>query len=666
MSQHVAHQQNRRKMLFVATLMNSLVLVFWINDAYSIWQVLNNVQICSDVNCQKAMSGIFWTAIIQIIVYILVSSLAVWVIIRNFNFRLQQLISQTEAQKEVQDLYDNAPCGYHSLDANGIFIHINQTELNWLGYTREEVILKDFKDNLQGNGVKNLEMNLRRKDGSLLPVLINGSMIRDENGIFKHTRTTLTDFSAQRKLLDELEAARTIAEKSVETKERFMANMSHEIRTPMNALIGFTNLLERTPLDTKQEEFVKTIKKAGENLMTLINDLLDFSKIEAGMLRIEATPFDFIGLIHTIEMLFKPKADEKRVAFDTKIAQRIPQNLIGDPTRVSQIVVNLLSNAFKFTERGYVALTAELFDDNTDFATIKITVKDTGIGINNEELPRIFERFQQAKDDTTRLYGGSGLGLSIVKNLTEAMGGFVEADSKVDFGSTFSVILPFKKGTSKFQILDAKFQHKTPTQMSNTQIETDMLKSSITELQSGDLQTLNSKLQTDTTLQTLNSKLQTDTTLQTSNSKLQTDTPLQTSNFKLQTKTLQTKTLQTPRILVVEDNPMNQRLAALLLSDWGYEYEIVEDGQQAIEKVQTIDFQLILMDIQLPIMDGYTATAIIRNELKSNIPIIATTAHAFANEREKCLAAGMNEYVPKPLQEEEVLKVIRKYVISDK
>jgi PAS domain S-box-containing protein len=663
MSESIAQQKNRRKMLFLATLLNSLVLVFWLNDTYAIWRVLKNPQLCADAECQKAMSGIFWTDIAQILVFILVSILAVWVIVRNFNYRSQQFNQQVEAQKEVQDLYDNAPCGYHSLDANGVFIHINQTELNWLGYEHEEVLgkmrladlqasfskeqfLQDFKDNLQGNGVKNLEMNLRRKDGSLLPVLINGSMIRDKNGNFKHTRTTLTDFSEQRKLLNDLEEARAIAEKSVEMKERFMANMSHEIRTPMNALIGFTNLLERTPLNTKQDEFVKTIKTAGENLMTLINDLLDFSKIEAGMLRIEATPFDLKGLMYSVEMLFNPKADEKRLTFDVKIAPKIPQNLIGDPTRVSQIVFNLLSNAFKFTERGYVALTAELFDDNTDFATIKITVKDTGIGFNNEELPRIFERFQQAKDDTTRLYGGSGLGLAIVKNLAEAMGGFVEADSKVGFGSTFSVILPFKKGTSEFQISDSKFKEKTSTQTANAKIETNTLQSSPPEIESGDLQTLNFKLQTDYPLQT-------------SNSKLQTDAPLQTSNLKLQTKTL-----QTPRILVVEDNPMNQRLAALLLSDWGYDYDIVEDGQQAVDIVQKIDFQLILMDIQLPVMDGYTATAIIRNELKNAVPIIATTAHAFANEREKCLAAGMNDYVPKPLQEDEVLKVIQKYVMN--
>jgi PAS domain S-box-containing protein len=640
MSAPITHQKNRRKMLFVAFLMNSLVLGFWINDAYSIWRVLNNPQICSDAACQKAISNIFWTDITQIVVYILVSGVAVWVIMRNFNFRSQQIISQIEAQKEVQDLYDNAPCGYHSLDANGVFIHINQTELNWLGYTREEVIgkmrlvdlqdsfsreqfLQDYKNNLQGEGVKNLEMNLRRKDGTLLPVLINGSMIRDENGNFKHTRATLTDFSEQRKLLNELQTARAIAEESVETKERFMANMSHEIRTPMNALIGFTNLLERTPLDTKQDEFVKTIKTAGENLMTLINDLLDFSKIEAGMLRIEATNFDFVGLMHSVEMLFKPKAEEKRLAFEAKIAAQIPKNLIGDPTRLTQIIVNLLSNAFKFTERGYVALTAELFDDNTDFATVKFTVKDTGIGFNNEELPRIFQRFQQAKDDTTRLYGGTGLGLAIVKNLAETMGGFVEADSKVGFGSTFSVILPFKKSeTGEFQMSKVMAKHEVI------------------------------KFQKSATSKTSNSQFQTDAPLQTSNPKLQTNAPLQTSNFKL----------IPPRILVVEDNPMNQRLAALLLSDWGYDFDIVADGQQAVDKLQTIDFQLILMDIQLPVMDGYAATNIIRNELKSTIPIIATTAHAFANEREKCLAAGMNDYVPKPLQEEEVLEVIKKYI----
>lgn len=357
------------------------------------------------------------------------------------------------------------------------------------------------------------------------------------------------------------------------------------------------------------------------------------------MLRIEATPFDFEGLIHSVKTLFKPKADEKRLTFDVKIAPQIPQNLIGDPMRVSQIIVNLLGNAFKFTERGYVALTAELFDENTDFVTVKITVKDTGIGFNNEELPRIFQRFQQAKDDTTRLYGGSGLGLAIVKNLAEAMGGFVEADSKIGYGSTFSVILPFKKGKKECQISNVIARHEATKCQDNT-----LAKTPNSELKQNDLKP-SKVIAMPPPLQTLNVKRQT------------SSPPLQTANGKRQ--------MLSSRILVVEDNPMNQRLAALLLSDWGYDHDIVEDGQQAVNKLQTADYQLVLMDIQLPVMDGYTATTIIRNDLKSTVPIIATTAHAFSNEREKCFAAGMNDYVPKPLQEDEVLKVIQKYIKTE-
>jgi PAS domain S-box-containing protein len=630
MSEQLRHEKHRRNLIFLAALCTLLVVGFWANDSYATWRMWGDTNFCQSVECQNKMHDVFIIDILQIVVYIFVSVVAVWFFLRDFDHRSKHIDRQTAAQAEVQDLYDNAPCGYHSLDENGVFIHINQTELTWLGYSKEEVIgkmrladlqetfskeqfLHDFKNNLRGDGVRNLEMNLRRKDGTLLPVLINGTMIRDENGKFRHTRTTLTDFSEQRKLLDELGKAREVAEKSVEMKERFMANMSHEIRTPMNALIGFTNLLERTPLDERQEEFVKTIKSAGSNLMTLIDDLLDFSKIEAGMLRIEATNFDLNDLILSIETLFKPKAHEKKVDFDVQISPKIPQNVIGDPTRVSQIVVNLLSNAFKFTERGYVALTTELFDDNTDFATIKITVKDTGIGIEPQDLPRLFQRFQQAQDDTTRLYGGSGLGLAIVKSLAEAMSGFVEADSKTGFGSTFSVILPFKKVVnSEFQMPDFTFQSENRTP-----------------------------------------QYKDDFGAKNSNS---------TPNFKHPDLQISNPKLQTSRILVVEDNPMNQRLAALLLSDWGYDYDIVEDGQQAVNLLQKTDFQLVLMDIQLPIMDGYEATAMIRNDLKNPIPIIATTAHAFAGEREKCLAAGMNDYIPKPLQEDAVLSIIQKYI----
>jgi PAS domain S-box-containing protein len=637
MTTDTQHRIQRRNFIALTSISILMASLFWINDSYAIWQIWHNQNICQAIDCQREMRKLFWIDIVQSIIYIMIALIVVRLFIRQFDARSRSLREQNKTQQIVQDLYDNAPCGYHSLDENGVFIHINQTELNWLGYTREEVIgkmrlvdlqesfsheqfLHDFRTNLKKNSVKNLEMNLRRRDGSLLPVLINGTIIRDENGNFKHTRTTLTDFSEQRTLLNELEKARQIAEKSVETKERFMANMSHEIRTPMNALIGFTNLLERTSLDEKQGEFVQTIKKAGENLMTLINDLLDFSKIEAGMLRIEATPFDLNELISSVETLFKPKAEEKRLTFDIQTSRRTPQYVIGDPTRVMQIITNLLSNAFKFTERGYVALTTELFDDNVDFSTIKMTIKDTGIGIETRELSRIFERFEQAQDDTTRLYGGSGLGLAIVKSLTEAMGGFVEVDSKVDFGSTFSVILPFKKMDIQ-PVLAQNFS-------SNVTMTPHLKPSKLTPSYAND----------------------------------KNKTPQYKTHFGLHTGNPNGENEKKARILVVEDNPMNQRLAALLLSDWGYDFDIVEDGKEAITGVQTIDYQLVLMDVQLPIMDGYEATSIIRNELKNPIPIIATTAHALAGEREKCLEIGMNDYISKPLQEDAVLAIIQKYI----
>ncbi len=654
MSEPTHHKIYRRNLLLLAAFCTSLVVGFWISDTHAIWKMWSDPNICQSADCQDKMRNLFFIDIVQIVVYMTVSILAIWFFLRDFNYRSRDLAKQAAAQQVVQDLYDNAPCGYHSLDENGFFIHINQTELDWIGYAKEDVIgkmrlvdlqetfskeqfLQDFKDNLKKNGVRNLEINLRKKDGTLLPVLINSTLINDKDGHFKHTRTTLTDFSEQRKLLDKLEEARQIAENSVETKERFMANMSHEIRTPMNALIGFTTLLGRTPLNAKQDEFVRTIKSAGENLMALINDLLDFSKIEAGMLRIEATKLDVNELVQSLEMLFTPKAQEKKIDFDVQVSPRIPKNLMGDPMRVSQIVVNLLSNALKFTERGYVALTTELFDDNTDYATVKITVKDTGIGIETDDLPRVFERFQQAKDDTTRLYGGSGLGLAIVKNLAEAMGGFVEADSKIGFGSTFSVILPFRKAlVVAAQTSDAasNVQNRAPQYFTDLDVR----------YQTADGQKPN--VEAENKKETPQYFGDLDTHFQTPDGQI--------SNIERSTK----------RILVVEDNPMNQRLAAFLLSDWGYEFEMAKDGKEAIDILQKTDFQLVLMDIQLPIMDGYEATTVIRNDLKKTIPIIAMTAHAFAGEREKCLTAGMNDYIPKPLQEDALLSIIQKYIKS--
>ncbi len=367
-------------------------------------------------------------------------------------------------------------------------------------------------------------------------------------------------------------------------KEKFMANMSHEIRTPMNAILGFTNLLQRKNLDSESKEYVQTIQKSGENLLTIINDVLDLSKIEAGMMRIESAAFSIRGLVHSIEIMFTAKAEEKQLQLSAVVNEDVPDTLEGDAARLTQILVNLIGNALKFTGSGSIAIkiTNEGVADN--MVKTGITVSDTGIGIEKDKLESIFERFQQAENSVTRKYGGTGLGLSIVKDLVLLQNGTIDVESEPGKGTKFSIMIPYKISAEDFTI--------------NTYNESSM-----------------------------GSEI----------------------NFK------------DHFILVVEDNEINQSLIKHLFKSWELKYDLANNGIEAIEKLRVKKYDLILMDIQMPEMDGYTAAQAIRGKLKLTTPIIAMTAHALAGEREKCLSYGMNEYISKPIREEQLHKLIAQF-----
>lgn len=384
-------------------------------------------------------------------------------------------------------------------------------------------------------------------------------------------------------LMTNLIESKEKAEKAAFFKEQFIANMSHEIRTPLNAIIGFSNLLQRTELQPKQDEFAHSIRTSSENLLTIVNDILDFSKIEAGALRLEEIPFSLYSLVHSVETMFRFRAKEKQLAFISVIEDNVPDHLIGDPTRLTQILINLMGNAYKFTDKGRILLTIGCEEQQEEKAIISLTVKDTGIGIPKEKLPHIFERFQQASSETTRKYGGAGLGLTITKQLVEVQHGSIHVESEPGQGATFRVKIPYEIAQAE------KENHQAA------------------------------------------------------------DRPVFTQNPDL-------------RLLLVEDNPMNRRVAELLFEEWGFTYEYATNGRIAIEMLKEKTYDLVLMDIQMPEMDGYTAAKMIREELKLQVPIIATTAHAFAGEREKCLQYGMNDYIAKPLREVELLALIREYV----
>jgi signal transduction histidine kinase/CheY-like chemotaxis protein/HPt (histidine-containing phosphotransfer) domain-containing protein len=387
----------------------------------------------------------------------------------------------------------------------------------------------------------------------------------------------------QQRMIKALNESERRSKELANMQEQFLANMSHEIRTPMNAMLGFTNLLKRTELNPMQREYVQNIHSAGENLLMLVNDILDLSKIEAGMMHIEETRFSLRSMISSVGAMFIEKIREKDLQFDAHIDKDVPDILSGDAVRLTQILVNLISNAVKFTDEGKISVYAQLLSSTDSETHIRLCVKDTGIGIAREKQAAIFERFQQAELETTRRFGGTGLGLSIVKQLIELQGGTIRVESEPGKGSEFIVEL-------KYKLPDLAQLYNEALAEQEEQVP-----------------------------------------------------------------------LQKIKVLIAEDNPMNQQLIKHLMKSWSMDHFLVDTGVEAVEALKQNSYSIVLMDIQMPDMDGYTATTIIRNELKLDVPIIAMTAHAMVGEKEKCLQLGMNDYVSKPIKETVLYNIIARH-----
>jgi two-component system sensor histidine kinase/response regulator len=516
----------------------------------------------------------------------------------------------------LETLFDTIPGPVFYVGINGDFLGCNKAFCDDItGVSREDMKDKSIYDVIarengekvtllqnhtsqliQHPGVQTFDVDLVCTDGIVRDFSVYSATFK-RNGRESGIINLMLDVSDKKKVEKELLLAKNAAEAATNAKSNFVANMSHELRTPLNAVIGISHLIMQTELTDKQHNYLEKIDSASRHLLGVINDILDFSKIEAGKMNIEAIDFNIKKLCQDINDMFAAKAREKDLKLSFCISPRIPRKLKGDPLRLKQILINLVSNAIKFTNHGEVVLLVEPGRKRGRKLKVKFTVQDTGIGMSEEQVELLFVPFTQADDSMTRKFGGTGLGLVITKSLIEIMNGTLEVESTLNVGSSFSF---------------------------DVELEADM----------------NDQETTDTS------------------------TVIPINRITVKNKNLEKlRKIQGAKVLLVEDNAINRQVAMEMLIQVGMSVETAENGQEAVERIVEggQQYDAVFMDVQMPVMDGYKATELIR-EINSQLPIIALTAHVMPAAIKRCLQSGMNDHLNKPLNPELLYSTLLKWI----
>ncbi|MBF9236784.1 PAS domain S-box protein [Hymenobacter sp. BT683] len=523
-------------------------------------------------------------------------------------WKYEDITTRTKANEDLKrreekyrGIIENMSLGLVEADLEDHLLYANQSFCSMTGFctdelmgsrlspmllTGEDLALVESKQAIRQQGIADsYEIAVTTKTGELKWLLVSGAPLYDDNQQLIGSIGIYLDVTPQKVLEASLREAKGLAEISTRAKQDFLANMSHEIRTPMNAILGMSQLLAKTALDGPQVSYLNAITASAENLLVIINDILDLSKIEAGRMVVETIGFSPGRICAQVEKTLLYKAEEKGLTILTRIDPLVPEVLLGDPYRITQILLNLAGNSVKFTDKGTIVIVCQLLPSESGEAAVEFMVQDTGIGIDAEYLAQVFDDFSQEDSSVTRKFGGTGLGLGISQKLVELLGGTLHIESQKNRGTTSRFTLQFPIGT-----------------------EQDLPQKDLSDVSS------------------------------------------------------MQHALRGKRVLLVEDNVFNRMLATIFLTNAGMDVTEAANGEVAVAVAAHQSFDLVLMDVQMPVMNGYLATALLRERFGSTVPIIALTANAIQGERSKCIAAGMNDYLTKPFQEATLVKMVYDWV----